>query len=70
MRQIGDMSRQDAISEMKGGKKVAHMYFSSDEWMKSVGGLYVFEDGCRCTPGEFWRMRTGDEWDSGWRVVA
>lgn len=63
------MDKEQAIAAMNMGKKVAHRYFTDNEWMMMVGGRYTFEDGCVCDPSEFWAWRTDDSWDSGWRVV-
>ena len=63
------MNKQEAVDAMKEGHKVAHSNFSSDEWMMRGGRGIIFEDGCQCSPSEFWQYRTEDWWDTGWRIV-
>ena len=52
--------------------KLKHSYFTSNEWVRgSSTGSYVFEDGVRCDPQEFW-YALGDDcrmnWDATWSV--
>lgn len=63
------MTKHEAIIAMMEGKKVRHRFFSSDEWMtKTEDGMYLFEDGVKCTPSMFWMDRIGKEWNSGWEI--
>ena len=61
------MTKEEAIQEMKQGKKVSHRYFDDNEWMTiDEDGMYLLEDGARCTPLEFWLYRPGDYWKDGY----
>lgn len=64
------MDKQQAITAMHDGYKVAHSGFTSDEWMRKIGHLYEFEDGCLCEPREFWRHRTDSIWLEGWKIFV
>ena len=62
------MTKQEAISQMRAGKKLTHVHFSSEEWVKSdeTGAVYTFEDGVVCSEREFWHWRTALSWEGGW----
>lgn len=62
------MTKVEVLVAIERGEKVAHSGFTPDEWMKKNGNDYEFEDGCICTPEEFWRWRTEYYWESGWRI--
>ncbi len=62
------MTRQEAIKLMEQGLKVTHDYFSEDEWMTIKNGKYVFEDGVKCNPDEFWKYRQDASWDEDWSI--
>ncbi len=63
------MTKDEAMQAMREGKKVAHQFFSPDEWMMHNALGIEFEDGNICTLREFWHYRTDDYWQDGWRVV-
>jgi len=60
------MNKQEAIAAMEAGQKLTQTYFTSEEWVKQVHNMYIFEDGCQCTPEEFWEYRVGNDWNKGW----
>ncbi|EJC1211284.1 hypothetical protein MX350_003787 [Vibrio parahaemolyticus] len=61
------LTNEQAKDALEEGKKLSHPYFTKDEWVKGSGGAYVFEDGCRCSPHEFWSCR--DFFPSLWTVI-
>lgn len=64
------MTKSEALDAMAKGEKMAHSGFTGEEWIKSDGRLgYIFEDDCRCSVIMFWRYRTEDIWNDGWRIV-
>jgi hypothetical protein len=63
------LTKDQAITAMFRGHKLAHRYFSDGEWVKQEGNVFVFEDGCKCTPGEFWSYRSGEGWNTDWFIV-
>nr|DAQ12996.1 MAG TPA: Protein of unknown function (DUF2829) [Crassvirales sp.] len=64
------MTKEEAIKAMSEGKKVRHNHFSSDEWMSQLpNGDYLFEDGVKCSPREFWTWRTCTSWNTDWEIV-
>jgi hypothetical protein len=64
------MTKQEAISLMKSGKKLSHKHFTDDEWVKTdaTGMIYILEDGVELTPDEFWQWRTDIAWESDWYI--
>jgi hypothetical protein len=62
------MTKEEAIKEMREGKKVTHRYFSPDEWMTMKDGEIVLEDGVRCHPYDFWNWRTEKSWHDGYSI--
>lgn len=65
------MTKADAVIAMVNGHKVAHKYFTPDEWMMIRNdGKYLFEDGCSCVPERFWEIRTEACWLTGWRILS
>lgn len=61
------MTKDEAIQWMRLGAKCEHRYFSTGEWVSiDEIGMYVLEDGMRCTPEEFWRYRTEEYWCNDW----
>jgi len=64
------VTKEEAISAMRDGKKVKHAFFTPDEWVKESGDGYEFEDGCRCEIYEFWLHRIDDSWNNCWSIVV
>lgn len=62
------MTKQEAIEEMKKGKKITHRHFTKKEWLKSNqdGTIYMLEDGVECSSQEFWRWRISEDWSDGY----
>lgn len=64
------MTKYEAISAMKQGKKVQHRYFTSDEWITMHGNKIIFENGASCYVWEFWEDRIGSEWSYDWSILT
>ena len=66
------LTKQQAITAMREGKKLAHRYFGSDEWVKSnqSGTIYILEDGVECPAHEFWKYRTDNDWNFDWEIIS
>lgn len=64
------MTKEEAISQMKAGKKLTHRYFTDDEWVKTdeTGMIYILEDGVECSSKEFWMWRTDEAWNYDWEI--
>lgn len=62
------MNKQEAIEAMEAGQKVSHKWFTSEEWMTMQEGYIIFEDGCQCTPREFWQSRVDASWEDDWKI--
>ncbi len=64
------MTKQEAIEQMKQGKKLTHRSFSNNEFITSdkTGLYYTFEDGVRCCFPEFWKWRLSESWSEGWEI--
>ena len=63
------MNKQEMMEAIKGGARVSHYHFDSEEWMVWVGPWFEFEDGNQCTPEQFWFDRTEDSWDRDWYII-
>lgn len=64
------MTKEEAIVQMKKGKKITHRYFTSDEWMTIENGMYLLEDGVRVSEKEFWHYRQQDSWKDGYEFFS
>jgi hypothetical protein len=63
------MTRFEAAQALKEGKKLTHYHFTPDEWVKGDGdGMYLMEDGVRCTAAEFWKWRQNPAFDIDWEI--
>lgn len=64
------MTKAEAISQMKAGKKITHRHFSNNEWMSSdsTGRQYTLEDGVKCSSDEFWKWRTNESWNEDFEI--
>lgn len=58
---------EQAKALLSSGKKLTHEYFSSSEWVKGQGCVYVFEDGCSCSPSRFWDCR--EDFPPSWKII-
>ena len=61
------MTKQEALKEMKKGKKISHFLFSPEEWMTIEGNKIKLEDGVICSQSEFWKWRTDENWNDGYQ---
>jgi hypothetical protein len=66
------MTWKEAEQEMINGKKITHMYFSSNEWMKLSPDKtkYEFEDGVTCSPRQFWADRQQPFFQNDWSLFV
>ena len=64
------LTKEQAIEQMKLGKKVTHEHFSDNEWATMEYGKIVLEDGVRCSPEEFWKWRPSKSWETGWSIYT
>lgn len=62
------MTKNVAILEMLTGERVTHRYFNSHEWVTIERGMYVFEDGVKIKPSEFWSTRNSEDWKEDWSI--
>jgi len=63
------MTKQEAIQAMRDGKKVRHIYFTDDEWIKlTPTGLYEFKDGV-VFPNLLFGEDRDEQWNEGWELV-
>lgn len=63
------MTRDEAITALKAGHRLAHGCFSSEEWIQRESpGLLVFEDGVHCAEASFWATRQSAEWQDNWSL--
>lgn len=63
------MTKEEAIKLMELGALLTHKSFSEEEWVTiDSDGSYLFEDGVKCAPEEFWQWRQDESWEIGWKV--
>ena len=63
------MTKEEAIKAMKQGQRVTHKYFSPNEWVTiNKSGEYLFEDGYTISEQQFWKLRSSNEWETGWSI--
>lgn len=60
------MTIEEAIKEMKLGKKMTHSTFTSEEWITILGNKFLFEDGVQCDQEEFWKYRLDEIFKINW----
>lgn len=60
------MTKEEAIKEMKNGKKITHKWFSNNEWMTIDKGQILLQDGVICDYYEFWNGRFQIGWKDGY----
>lgn len=63
------MSKEEAISKMKQGKKVTHENFCLIDWVTINDGFIITSGGSRQLPYDFWKKRTHNSWDYGYSIV-
>jgi len=56
-------------SELKQGIQYTHPTFGSNEWVKFVGLMAIFEDGYSMTIEEFWKVREMRAFETQWSEV-
>lgn len=62
------MTKEEAIQEMRKGKKIRHGSFLPEEWMTMDGEQILLEDGVKCSQDEFWVWRKEQRWDDGYEL--
>lgn len=63
-------SKEEAIEAMNQGKRVWHRFFLDEQYIKRVDDLlYQDHDGISFLQSDFWSIRTGIEWETGWRII-
>ena len=64
------MTRDEALQSMIDGNKVTHRFFEIHEYIYMKGQDIFTEEGYNMGNvwDEFWRMRNGKEWQTGWEI--
>jgi hypothetical protein len=62
------MTKQDAIKQMRDGKKLTHTHFMDSEWITMKGNLIITEDGHDISLAEFFLYRSNEGWETGWEI--
>lgn len=61
------MTKKEAIAfAISTGRPITHTTFGSEEYVRYEGKDLVDEDGLKLPMGEFWGIRSGGIWESGW----
>lgn len=65
------MNRNELLKFLRAGHRMTHTYFSKHEWMQLTGPNHlIFEDGVVVTQDEFWNIRKGSAWHTGWSIYV
>jgi len=64
------LTKNEAIAAAKRGEKITHTSFSPSEWFTIEKGMYIFEDGCKCSAGDFWYYRASPPWFDGYSIFS
>lgn len=67
------MTKLEALEAMKEGKKVSHIYFTSDEYLYiDKEGIMRDESGCNWShySNDYnpWNDRSGGNWEKDWYI--
>jgi hypothetical protein len=62
------MTKDEAISAMKEGKKVTHRHFTDKEWISMKDGRILTEDGYNHDAREFWSYRKDKAFEEDWEL--
>lgn len=62
------MTKEEAILKAEQGVKIAHRSFTPEEWVTWKDGLFVDEQGYHLDFMEFFSIRSGGSWETGWKV--
>ncbi len=66
---MNDLTRQEAKDALSSGKKLTHKDFLESQTVILMGDLILFEDLKTQDVDEFWWMKCGETWSSGWSIV-
>lgn len=61
------MTKSEAITLAKLGKKITHTNFLLGEWFIYDGETVVTEDGTTMDSTEYWKLRENESWNNGYR---
>ena len=65
-----DMTKQEAMSfAISTRKPIRHNSFSKGEFVRYKGKELVDEEGTILPQQEFWAIRSGGSWESGWEEL-
>lgn len=68
-----DMTRGEAISALDNGYTVSHRLFVDGEWVKRSDKTQFRhledENGYEIPLSEFFGLRSGGHWETGWRII-
>lgn len=62
------LTKEEAVKEMREGKKITHFFFIRNQWMTMQGNKIVLEDGYSCDVDEFWADRKSLAWKDGYKI--
>lgn len=62
------MTKKEAMAfAISTGKPIRHQTFSKDEYVIYIGKELHDEEGIILPQNEFWSIRSGGIWESGWQ---
>lgn len=64
------LTKTQAKQALLKGETLRHRYFMDHEYIKMYGNNEIqFEDGFIVDQEEFWKHRTGSQYDDGWEII-
>ena len=63
------MTKDEAITALRHGEKVTHSYFMPGEYIYIGASGELCDESGLCLPSaNFWRLRHGEMWVTGWDI--
>lgn len=63
------MTKAEALECMEKGYRIAHNLFSAGEWIAIDNNGYMICESGYIIEDEFWELRQGQVWETGWSIV-
>ena len=62
------MNKEEAIKQLKNGKKIIHKFFEPGEYIYMINNWLYDEMDCPLNFNLFWLERTSNDWNKDWKI--